>query len=80
MITLPDESKFRDIVESYMQNRLPFEGIHSSFQDLTCYPQVESRPPPPKYGKTEPDLPLSLLSDTGKEEQTDDGFGSELYM
>ena len=80
MITPPENSKYRDVVETYLQNRLPLEGIHSSFKDLNYDAEVESRQPPPVYSKTEPDLPLLLLSGEGEGSQADSDFDSGLSM
>ena len=80
MTTLPETSKYHDVVESYLQNRLPSEGIHSSFQALRCDPEAESRPPPPVYSKTEPDLPSLLLSNEEEGGQADNDFDSGLSM
>jgi len=61
MADLSEGSKYRDVVESYMQNRLPQEGTHPSFQYLGDKRNSDLGPPPPAYSQADPELPLLLL-------------------
>ena len=71
MTELSENSKYRDIVESYMQNRLPQEGMHSSFQHLSSEKTVDLSSPPPAYSQTELDLPSMIVSSIEGSEDSD---------
>ena len=71
---LPKKSKYRDIVESHMQNRLPQEGLHSSFECLTNEAAPDERSPPPVFLHTDPKRPKIVLPDDEESDLTgDDG-------
>ena len=58
------ENRYRDIVESHLQNRLPQEGLHSSFDHLTSESAAQDGPAPPAYSQTDPRLPnIVVLGD-----------------
>ena len=69
-MTLSKDSKYHDIVESYMQNRLPLEGSHSSFQHLQDGPVEDLRRPPSAYCQKKPGLPKLVLSSEDDSEST----------
>ena len=64
----PEQNKYRDIVESYVQNRLPEDGLHSSFQHLSDVPTIDTRRSPPAYSQTNPDLPKLVIQGDGESE------------
>ena len=72
MNALCQDSKYRDVVESYMQNRLPQEEAHSSFQHLGSGTTAELRPPPPAYSQTAVDMPSMLVSSVEESDSTED--------
>ena len=75
------ESKYRDIVESHLQNRLPQEGLHSSFEHLTSETVPEERPAPPIYSQTDPRLPRTVvLGDDDSDLTEDDADPSRLLL
>lgn len=51
----PPRHRLRDIVESYMKNRIP-RDLHPSYQAIDDKIIAESRPSPPAYSQTEPIL------------------------
>ena len=61
MGSISKESRYRDIVESHLQNRLPQEGFHSSFEHLTSENAPQERPAPPAYSQTDPRLPGTVV-------------------
>ena len=67
------ESRYRDIVESHLQNRLPLEGFHSSFDHLASGNAPQERPAPPAYSQTDPRLPnIVVLGDQDSDLTEDD--------
>ena len=66
------ESRYRDIVESHLQNRLPQEGIHSSFDHLANANVPQESPAPPAYSQTDPRLPDTLVLGDQDSDQTED--------
>lgn len=72
MDSIPKESKYRDIVESHLQNRLPQEGFHLSFEHLTSETAPEERPPP-AYSQTDPKrLPRTIVLGDEDSDVTED--------
>ena len=55
------ESKYHDIVESHLQNRLPQEGFHSSFDHLASATAPQERQAPPAYSQADPRLPNTVV-------------------
>lgn len=49
---------FRNIVESYVKNRIP-RDLHPSYEAIDDEVAAESRPSPPPYSQTEPILSTS---------------------
>ena len=66
------ESRYRDIVESHLQNRLPQEGLHSSFDHLTSGSAAQERPAPPAYSQTDPRLPNTPVRGDQDSDLTED--------
>ena len=68
-----EENRYRDIVESHLQNRLPQEGFHSSFDNLTSRNEPKERPSPPAYSHTDTRLPnIVVLGDQDSDLTEDD--------
>ena len=81
MGSLAKESRYRDIVESHLQNRLPQEGLHSSFERLSIEEAAEETRPPPAYSQTDPMLPRGLeLSGEDGDLTEDDAGPSRLLL
>ena len=72
MGSLSKESRYRDIVESHLQNRLPEEGFHSSFEHLTHKSAPGERPAPPAYSQTDPRLPRTVVRDDEDSDLSED--------
>lgn len=73
------KSKYRDIVESHLQNRLPQEGFHSSFIHFATETAPEERLAPPAYLQTHPRLPRRVvLGDEDSDLTEDDADPSRL--
>lgn len=79
MATIPKDSKYCDIVESYLQNRLPHQEFHPSFQHLSERPEINARRPLRAYSQTDPDLPV-LLVPKDEESEGSDESGADLSM
>lgn len=80
MTNLPKDSKYHDVVESYMQNRLPQEGTHASFQHLGGEPETDLRPLLPAYSQAVPEGPVLLMSNNeGNDSDQDSDSGLMMY-
>lgn len=71
--------KFRDIVEMYMRNRLPYD-IHPSFQEINRLDSTETRPALPASSQTEPAWKTTTLQDFDDDEEEENFSPEKLYQ
>lgn len=75
------ESRYRDIVESHLQNRLPQQGFHASFEHFANEIAPEEEPAPPAYSQAHPRLPrFAVLGDEDSDLTEDDADPSRLLF
>lgn len=72
MATLSEDSKYCDVVESYLQNRLLQEGLHPSFQHLSKETMPDLSRPSSVRLPTDPNVPSLLLSKDEESESSDE--------